>query len=353
MSTHRCVLFSPNNQPRDQQHEPLIPSIAVQTPSGTNHHGGIATDDSSYLSPEIINVQQQQPQARRGNSDNTIFRSFPNTPYRSQNGSPDETEIGSDLSDDELPEHMPRSSSTLYSSIGNGRPRLPSSRSSSPTRTPSTVRALRKRTSSRIQKIWHNVNAFMTAPLWAAILSLFVALIQPLQHSLDVHLWPVKAAVSQAGNCSIPLTLIVLGAYFYRAPVPEEEGRKKKKDGRKSRSESRWRRVASQTSLVNSVREMFSMKGGSPVDSDSDDVEEDVWDEEERRGRRERRERRETEKAEQKGETKTVIIAIVARMVIVPALFLPVMVLGAWLDVPTVFEECVLPYFAPFYLSLC
>lgn len=182
----------------------------------------------------------------------------------------------------------------------------------------------------------------MTAPLWAAILSLVVALIQPLQHALDVHLWPVKAAVSQAGACSIPLTLIVLGAYFYKAPPPEEEGRKRK-NGRKVRSESRWRRVASQTSLVNSVREMFSLKGGRAIDSDADDDldGEDVWDEEERRGRRERRERRESEKNEQKGETKTVIIAIVARMVIVPALFLPVMVLGAWLDLPTVFEECV------------
>lgn len=181
----------------------------------------------------------------------------------------------------------------------------------------------------------------MTAPLWAAILSLVVALIRPVQHALDVHLWPVKAAVSQAGACSIPLTLLVLGAYFYKATPPEEEW-KKRSNRRKGRSESRWRRVASQTSLVNSVREMFSMKGGRAIDSDADDGPngEAVWDEEERTGRREQRERRETEKNEQKGETKTVIIAIVARMVIVPALFLPVMVLGAWLDLPTVFEEC-------------
>ncbi|EIM88928.1 uncharacterized protein STEHIDRAFT_53363 [Stereum hirsutum FP-91666 SS1] len=277
----------PLEETLNQQHEPLIPSIAVQTPSGTLHHGGLAPGSSS-----------KSPQ-----SDNTIFRSFPNTPYRSQNGTPDETpdetEVETDLSDGELPQHMPRSSAP-FPNIGHGRPRLPSSRSPSPIRTPSTVRALRKRTTSGIKKVWHAINGFMTAPLWAAILSLVVALIQPLQHALDVHLWPVKAAVSQAGACSIPLTLIVLGAYFYKAPPPEEEGRKRK-NGRKVRSESRWRR--------------------------------------ERRGRRERRERRETEKMEQKGETKTVIIAIVARMVIVPALFLPVMVLGAWLDLPTVFED--------------
>lgn len=176
----------------------------------------------------------------------------------------------------------------------------------------------------------------MTAPLWAAILSLIVALVQPLQHSLDVHLWPVKTAVSQAGNCSIPLTLIVLGAYFYRPPSEEDEERKKAKKAHR-RSDSLWRR-ASQASLVNSVREMLSLKH---ADSDLDsDLEEDrAWNEEERRGRRERRQRRDEQKKMMEGETRTVLVAIVARMVIVPAMFLPVMVLGAWLDIPHVFEE--------------
>ncbi|KAJ6466560.1 hypothetical protein C8R47DRAFT_1326210 [Mycena vitilis] len=52
---------------------------------------------------------------------------------------------------------------------------------------------------------------FMTVPLWAALASLVVACVQPLQHALDAHMQPVKGAVTSAGpgNCSIPLTLIV------------------------------------------------------------------------------------------------------------------------------------------------
>jgi len=58
------------------------------------------------------------------------------------------------------------------------------------------------------------VNRFMTMPLWAAILSLIVALIGPLQKFID-SLEPVVGALKTAGNCSIPLTMVVLGSYFY------------------------------------------------------------------------------------------------------------------------------------------
>lgn len=57
------------------------------------------------------------------------------------------------------------------------------------------------------------VNAFMTAPLWAAVLSLVVALISPLQTFID-SLEPVVGALQTSGACSIPLTMVVLGAYF-------------------------------------------------------------------------------------------------------------------------------------------
>ncbi|KAE8254091.1 hypothetical protein A4X13_0g3544 [Tilletia indica] len=58
------------------------------------------------------------------------------------------------------------------------------------------------------------VNRFMTMPLWAAILSLVVALISPLQKFID-SLEPVVGALKTAGACSIPLTMVVLGSYFY------------------------------------------------------------------------------------------------------------------------------------------
>ena len=61
----------------------------------------------------------------------------------------------------------------------------------------------------------------MTVPLYAAFLSLIVALIPPFQHALNMHVKPIKGALEAAGACSIPVTLVVLGAYFY---TPSKEG---------------------------------------------------------------------------------------------------------------------------------
>lgn len=67
---------------------------------------------------------------------------------------------------------------------------------------------------------------FMTAPLWAATLSLIVALIPPLQKGLD-SVEPLVGALQTAGACSIPLTMVVLGAYFH-----EEKPEKKEEVGK-------------------------------------------------------------------------------------------------------------------------
>ena len=66
--------------------------------------------------------------------------------------------------------------------------------------------------------IWRRVTNFMTPPLWASVASLVVALYQPLQHFIRSYLRPFRGAITQAGDCSIPLTLVVLGAYFHRPP---------------------------------------------------------------------------------------------------------------------------------------
>ena len=58
------------------------------------------------------------------------------------------------------------------------------------------------------------LNRFMTAPLWASVLSLVVALIPTLQKFIG-DLEPVVGALETAGGCSIPLTLVCLGSYFY------------------------------------------------------------------------------------------------------------------------------------------
>lgn len=60
----------------------------------------------------------------------------------------------------------------------------------------------------------------MTVPLWAALLSFVVALVPPLQHLLE-SIEPLKGALKQAGQCSIPLTILVLGAFFFEdSPGP-------------------------------------------------------------------------------------------------------------------------------------
>lgn len=69
---------------------------------------------------------------------------------------------------------------------------------------------------AKLKKIGSGVRGFMTPPLYSALLSLIVACIPPLQHMLDIHMLPVKGAIASAGNCSIPITLVVLGGYFWR-----------------------------------------------------------------------------------------------------------------------------------------
>ncbi len=51
-----------------------------------------------------------------------------------------------------------------------------------------------------MKKSLHTINEFMTVPLWAAAGSLFVALIPPLQHTLDEHVQPFKGALTAAGD---------------------------------------------------------------------------------------------------------------------------------------------------------
>lgn len=67
----------------------------------------------------------------------------------------------------------------------------------------------------------HAVHGFMTAPLWAAVMSLVVALLPPVQ-ALLANMGPLRGALDSCGACSIPLTLVALGAYFvdHKTPPP-------------------------------------------------------------------------------------------------------------------------------------
>ncbi|OSX61260.1 hypothetical protein POSPLADRAFT_1182402 [Postia placenta MAD-698-R-SB12] len=168
-----------------------------------------------------------------------------------------------------------------------------------------------RRLKHRLGRWWNTFYEFMTVPLWAAILSLIVACIRPLQHALDEHVQPVKGALTAAGNCSIPLTLVVLGAYFY---TPPEEGAGARLPSHKTQARARSPSMASCASFMDNMREMFSMRR---------------WDGEQRPKSSEMR----------PGETKTVLVAVVARMFVTPLLLLPLMAYAAKFDVQEVFAD--------------
>ncbi|KAN0129379.1 Membrane transport domain containing protein [Lactarius tabidus] len=147
---------------------------------------------------------------------------------------------------------------------------------------------------------WRKVNDFMTPPLWASVLSLAVALNQPLQHVLGVKLRPIRDAITQAGDCSIPLTLVVLGAYFHRPPDKSEL----------PLSEP----TGPQVSLVGSLRRIFSLEGwkaDGSIPSHGTHTQ----------------------------EGRTVFVSILARMVVVPALLLPLVVFSRLQGYPQVIQD--------------
>lgn len=223
-----------------------------------------------------------------------VFHSFPNTPNRSFANLAGEASCPTNLS-----ATTSRSVSTIavdededeedQSPVG-----LPHHRRNPTTPTSTRFQSLMRRSRRRAGRAWATFNEFMTVPLWAAILSLIVACVPQLQHTLEVHMQPVKGALASAGNCSIPVTLVVLGAYFY---TPKEGS------GKPSQS------------LLKGVRQIFSTrsrKSSVPLAP---------------------------KPAVRPGETKTVVIAILSRMVIVPLLLMPLMALSTWYDWHAVFEE--------------
>ena len=234
----------------------------------------------------------------RAGSSPKFFYSFPNSPYSKSRATISSTEQTEENDGDDVLEFAGRRQITEP--------------------TASAWQSRRRRLWRRVVKIWKSVHNFMTVPLWAALLSLVVACIPVLQHALDEHLQPIKGALNQAGNCSIPLTLVVLGAYFYSPPDPEEARARgalpQHGASRRGRSLSTtW----SQLSLVDSVREMFKMKKRSESANPPP-------------------------KAEKRpGETKTVVIAILSRMIITPLLLLPVMALSTRFNLQEVFDEYV------------
>jgi hypothetical protein len=157
--------------------------------------------------------------------------------------------------------------------------------------------------------IWRRVTNFMTPPLWASVASLVVALYQPLQHFIGSDLRPLRSAITQAGDCSIPLTLVVLGAYFHRAPdksklpPPDDLG-------------------SQRATPLSQLRGIFCLGSENQMGAI--------------------RLHANTSQPGNSGEGRMVFAIILARMFIVPMLLLPLVVLGALRGSPGVFKEYVL-----------
>ena len=157
------------------------------------------------------------------------------------------------------------------------------------------VRHFASRAWGHAKEVWKGFYDFMTVPLWSALFSLMVACIDPLKHALQFHLQPLNNAINTSGKCAVPLTLVVLGAYFY---IPPEEGAKPKTAKQWLSDLAHWRK-----------EEVVPHK---------------------------------TE-ISKPGESKTVALAVAARMIITPILLTPVLIFATRFDWHAVFEESVYP----------
>ena len=97
----------------------------------------------------------------------------------------------------------------------------------------SRLRATLRSIGIRMRKALKSVHDFMTVPMYAALLSILIAMIPPLQYRLG-KVKPFEQAIRSAGQCSsqsfrldfvskgsqepVPVTLVVLGAFFYKPP---------------------------------------------------------------------------------------------------------------------------------------
>ncbi|GAA6027103.1 hypothetical protein JCM8097_002392 [Rhodosporidiobolus ruineniae] len=272
----------------------LPPDPSDRSSPSTQSAALTSTSFGGPSSSRLANSRSAQKSLKKKRA--RIFQSFPNTPAASVYSSSRATSEAGDVSDGEDEDAWSgedEEDAEWGARRGFGRRWL---RPSSP------LRRFGRKVLKGTKKVAKSVNAFMTVPLWAAILSLVVACIPPLQKVLN-QAEPLKAAIRSAGQCSVPITLVTLGAYFYRpsasattsplraaddssalnptstsAPPPEQEG-----SGSFSRS------------VLRRLRNPFAplpIRTGTVL----------------RSGR---------------GETRTVVVSVVSRMIIVPLVLIP------------------------------
>lgn len=174
----------------------------------------------------------------------------------------------------------------------------------------------------KIKAATHTVSGFMTPPMWAALASLVVACIRPIQHVLEAHLSPVRGAVTAAGNCSIPLTLLVLGGYFNAGkddadpqrlrPTDHDEDATPRPEDCSLRG---LERPMSGATLVGTWSRAWK---GLKINVARTTPKEPVM---------------------RKGETATVFVSVMSRMIVTPLLLMPVCVLLTKYATHDVFDE--------------
>lgn len=171
----------------ETDHHPSRPQITLRRPTG-----------------------ERRRQERKRSGPPAWARSFPNSPYASSASSANfgaaRGDDGRDSDDEDEP---------LEAYEEEGQITLPGASNSRENRSCWKVfkTTTYKWVHNFVLRPLYAIGGFMTAPLYAAVISLVVAVIPPLQKFID-SLEPVVGALESAGACSIPLTMVVLGAYF-------------------------------------------------------------------------------------------------------------------------------------------
>ncbi|KAF9522364.1 membrane transport protein-domain-containing protein [Crepidotus variabilis] len=210
----------------------------------------------------------------------TFYNSFPNSPNDSR------TNLAQYDSHSDLEEAIVQSPSGLPTPGGQAR--------SSPPPRPFMRRLKKKLTRMAIA-----IYDFMTVPMWSALASLIVACIPQVKHALEHHLQPLNGAINTAGKCAVPLTLVVLGAYFHVPPPDSDKPRVVTTTPQ------------GDTSLVHRVLKTLHLRSSHQTQP-------------------------QPKQPSHPGELKTVTLAVLSRMILTPILLVPLMVLATkfgWHDI--------------------
>ncbi|KAF8315063.1 hypothetical protein DL93DRAFT_2057601 [Clavulina sp. PMI_390] len=304
---------------------PLIGAASAPHTNNPRLHLQRATLDSNWSSTAgpsgTQNPQSRRPTALLATRASTkrFFYSFPNSPARS--GTPSPTSPPAQLHDD--PEDLDASDSEWPTQRPGGAT-LPQHNGASTTDASAKslkAKSLVTQLLSGVRSFSRGFVEFMTMPLYAALGSIIVALTPPLQHVLSEHVQPVKGFLTSAGSCSIPVTLVVLGAYFYQEP-PKDQKPSSSLANNPQRVRSPW---ASATTLAVSVRDAFKMRG---LRSRRNSLRRGVG-----------QQQSEEDRKAMAGETKTVFVSVISRMILTPIIVLPLVAALAYFGIHPVFDD--------------